>query len=191
MLLRIALFAIVLSGIASASAAAPIVWAGPPLSFSKPSGADFTQPAFQDALTPTTRITRGNTQGIFNIALEAAFSSTSPANTEWATDLNNPGQTIAASNFAALAFTTWTLAYASSPVTNAVGRDAVVHLVSEDIYLDLRFTSFLGCVPGGAFAYQRSTPVPEPATGALVLFGLAALAGRARAGGSLRRVRCR
>ena len=186
MLSCIAIFALILSGIPSALAAAPIVWEGPPLAFSKPSGADFTQPAFQDALTPTTRITRGNTQGIFNIALEAAFSSTSPANTEWATDLNNPGQTIAASNFAALAFTTWTLAYASSPVTNAVGRDAVVHLVAEDIYLDLRFTSFVGGVPGGAFAYVRSTPVPEPATGGLVLFGLAALARRGRAGSLLR-----
>jgi hypothetical protein len=157
----------------AAASAAPIVWTGPELAFSKPSGADFTQPQFQDALTPGVLLTRANTQGIFNIALEAAFSATAPAGTTWATDLNNPGQTIAAANFAALAFTTWSLAYLNSPVTNAVGRAAVVHLVAEDIYLDLRFTSFQGGVSGGAFAWVRSTPaVPEPSTALFVASGL-------------------
>ncbi len=164
----------------AAASAAPIVWSGPSLSFAKPSGADFTLPQNQDLLTPGVVITRANTQGIFNIALEAAFSATAPAGTEWATDLHNPGQAINAANFAALSFTTWTLAYNSSPVTNAVGRDAVVHLVNEDLYLDLRFTSFQGGVSGGAFSYLRSTPVPEPSSALLVLAGLATLRARLR-----------
>lgn len=165
---------------AGAAGAVPFVWSGPAQSFAKPSGADFTLPQNQDFLTPGVVITRANTQGIFNIALEAAFSATAPAGTEWATDLHNPGQTLSAANFAALSFTTWTLAYNGSPVTNAVGRDAVVHLVNEDIYLDLRFTSFQGGVSGGAFSYLRSTPVPEPSSALLVLAGLATLPARLR-----------
>jgi len=151
-----------------------IVWSGPSVSFSKLSGVDFTQPQFQDALTASVVIARANTQGIFNIALESAFSSSSPAGTEWATDLNNPGATIAAANFSALSFTTWTQAYNGSPVTNAVGRQAVVHLIADDIYLDLRFTSFQGGVPGGAFAYLRASPVPEPLAALTLCVGFVA-----------------
>ena len=168
--------ALLVTTLGAQAQAASIVWSGPSVSFSKPSGADFTQPQFQDALTPSVVITRASTQGIFNIALESGFSATSPAGTEWATDLNNPGQTIAAANFGALAFTTWTLAYNGSPVTNAVGRNAVVHLIAEDIYLDLRFTSFQGGTAGGAFSYLRASPVPEPAVALSVCAGLAACA---------------
>lgn len=156
--------------VASGSAGAvPIVWSGPLLSFAKASGADFTLPANQDALTPHVILTRASTQGLFNIAQESSFSPTSPVDTLWATDLNNPGQTISAANFAALTFGSWSSAYNSSPSINTVGRLAVVHLVSDDIYLELRFTSFQGGTPGGAFSWQRTTPVPEPGSASLVL----------------------
>ena len=61
---------------------------------------------------------------------------------------------------------------------STVGVNAVLHLISEDIYLDLRFTSW-SAAGGGGFAYLRSTPsvVPEPAAGLLLLGGLAAAAG--------------
>jgi hypothetical protein len=149
--------------LAGSASAAPIVWSGPEIAFSKPSGADFTQPQFQDALTPGVVITRANTQGIFNIALEAAFSATAPAGTTWATDLNNAGQSISAANYAALSFTTWSLAYLNSPVTNAVGRAAVVHLVADDIYLDLRFTGFQGGTSGGPSRGCARRPYRSPA----------------------------
>jgi hypothetical protein len=155
------------------SFAAPIVWTGPTISFAKSSGADPTLPQNQDFLTPQVILTRGSVQGIFNIALETGFASTSPADTQWATDLGNPSQSITATNFAALTFTNWAAAYNSNPTGNAVGRAAVVHLIRDDIYLDLRFTGFQGGTPGGAFSYQRSTPVPEPASFGLVLLGLA------------------
>jgi hypothetical protein len=161
----------------SAASAAPVVWNGPVFVFSKASGADWTLPGSQDRITDNVVLTRGSTQGIFNIALETAYTSTSPAGTEWATDLNNPAQTISASNFAALSFGTWQAAYANSPSNNAVGRRAVVHLIGDDVYLELRFTSFQGGTPGGAFAYERSTPVPEPGAGGLALPGLLAVFG--------------
>src|ERR1039458_1877497 len=47
-------------------------------------------------------------------------------------------------------------------------------LISDDIYLDIKFTSWSGS-SGGGFAYLRSTPplVPEPAARLLILTGLA------------------
>jgi hypothetical protein len=162
------------------ASAVPIVWSGPVIVFSKASGADWTLAANQDRITDNVVITRASTQGIFNIALETAFSPTSPSDTEWATDLNNPSQAIRADNYAALAFSTWQAAYDNSPMRNAVGRSAVLHLIRDDIYLELRFTGFQGGTPGGAFAYERSTAVPEPgalALGALALVGLAAARG--------------
>jgi hypothetical protein len=153
---------------------APTVWTGPTIAFSKPSGANHTLPANQDHLTASVALTRGNTQGMINILQEASFSSTSPAGTAWATALNNPADTIAATNWAALDFTAWTAAYAGNISGNILSHDAVVHLVADDVYLDVRFTSFQGGGSGGAFAYNRSTPVPEPAAFVLATLGLLA-----------------
>src|SRR4029078_212359 len=84
--------------------------------------------------------------------------------TTWATDLTSPSQTITATNFANLTFTNWNAAYLNSPGTNILNRQAVVHLVADDIYLNLKFTAFQGGGTGGQFTYVRSTPVPEPGT---------------------------
>jgi len=49
-----------------------------------------------------------------------------------------------------------------------VGQPAVLHLVSENIYLSITFTSWGGV--GGSYSYDRSTPsvsVPEPPVWAL------------------------
>ena len=160
----------------SAAHAVTAIWNGPDFVFSKASGADFTLPANQDVLTPNVKLTRGNTQGMINIALESSFTSgSSPAGTTWATDLvaGNGSQAITATNFAALTFTNWNAAYLNSPGTNILNRPAVVHLVADDIYLNLKFTAFQGGGTGGAFTYVRSTPIPEPGT--LVLAGIGAV----------------
>jgi hypothetical protein len=156
---------------------AATVWTGPTITFSKVANADQTLPANQDKLTNNVILTRASTQGMFNIAQEAAFASTSPKDTTWATSINNPSQTIAATNFAALTFATWQTAYGGSGSlnTNITTHNAVVHLVSDDIYLDLTFTAFQGGGTGGSFTYQRSTPVPEPGSLALAFAGLASL----------------
>ncbi len=164
-----------LSGVASWTSAEPIVWTGPTISFSKPSGDNHTLPVNQDRLTANVALTRGNTQGMINILAESSYASLSPADTLWATALNNPGDTITATNWAALDFTTWSAAYANSVGPNILNYDAVVHLVTDDVYLDLRFTSYQGGGSGGAFSYQRSTPAPEPASVSLVILTLIAL----------------
>jgi hypothetical protein len=44
--------------------------------------------------------------------------------------------------------------------TNIVGHDAVVHLVSEDVFIDIKFTAFTGGGEGGGFSYERTGYVP-------------------------------
>jgi hypothetical protein len=164
------LAAVASAGGSSIAEAAPTIWTGPPLSFSKPAFADPT--LVHDLLTDQVRLARGNSQGLYNIAAEPSFSNASPIGTEWATELNNLGRSIEATNWAALSFTNWTAAYGNSVGTN-FDRDAVVHLIADDVYLNLRFTAWGGGNSGGTFAYTRSTPVPEPAT--LILAAFAAL----------------
>src|SRR5258705_13940395 len=65
-------------------ARAATIWTGPPTTFSKADGADPTQAANQDRLTPNVWITRGNFQGLYNAKSEAGYGSSSPAGTEWA-----------------------------------------------------------------------------------------------------------
>jgi hypothetical protein len=168
---QLALLALVLAAPLAGRAAATI-WNGPVTLFSKAGGADPTQAVNQDRLTPNVWITRGGIQGLYNAKTESVFTQFfSPADTEWAN-----GTT---ANYAALSYTDWnTWAKGVNPSPpSTVGVNAVLHLISDDIYLDIDFTSW--SVSGGGFAYQRSTPtlVPEPAAGLLLLGGLAAVAG--------------
>ena len=118
------------------------------------------------------QITRGNTMGIYNADLEEAFNlenggigvdNVSPAGTEWAfSGLNgNPvfsyGQ--GAAEYQNLTFSDWETASGgthSFPV-NLVENAAVVHLVSDDIYLDLQFLSLgFGMSGDNSFSYIRA-----------------------------------
>ncbi len=123
---------------------AATVWTGPTTTFVNVMAADV------DQISPNVWLTRGTSQGIFNIKTEAAFTPFfSPADTEWAN-----GTT---ANYGSLTYSdwnTWAKTINGGP-PNTVGLNAVVHLISEDIYLDLKFTAW---PVGGGFTYQRSTP---------------------------------
>ena len=141
--------------------------------FNKANGTDPTQAANQDRLTSNVWITRAGSQGLYNAKTESAFTHFfSPADTAWAN-----GTT---ANYSTLSYTDWnTWSNGVNPgPPSTVGVNAVLHLVSDDIYLDIKFTSWSGS-SGGGFAYLRSTPtlVPEPAAGLLLLAGLAGVAG--------------
>src|SRR5215469_4906603 len=128
------------------------VWNGPDITFNPINGSDPTQPANQDRLAPDVWITRGATMGIYNAAEESGFTHYfSPTNTEWAdgSTANLP-----------TSFTdwdTWARNIHGGP-PNTVGVPAVVHLKSENIYLNIQFTSW-GVMTGG-FSYIRATPTP-------------------------------
>ena len=143
------------------AADAATIWTGPPITFSKGSGADPNQPASQDRMTPAVWITRRDTMGIYNAAAETGYSNGSPAGTEWAY-----GTT---ANVANLIFRPWVVWNGKQP-PSMVGKDAVVHLIAEDIYIDIRFTDW-GGRGAGSFAYQRSTAsVSPPAPNTVVEF---------------------
>src|ERR1035438_2835952 len=109
------------------AAQAATIWNGPPVSESNAS-----EP---DKITAKVWITRGGSQGLYNAVTEAGFTHFfSPADTEWA-----DGTT---ANYGSLSYTdwnTWAKNVHGGP-QNTVGVNAVVHLISDDIYLNLTFT---------------------------------------------------
>lgn len=127
------------------------VWTGPLTTFTLASGADPTLAVNQDRITANIWITRAAYQGIYNAKTETAYTSySSPADTEWSYGT--------LTNYASLTYTNWQGWNGKNP-TNSIGRAAVVHLISDNIYLSVEFTSW-GSQGAGGFSYLRSTPAP-------------------------------
>lgn len=145
------------------------VWSGLTFSFTRPDGVDGTLPEYQDTITPNVVFARQDTQGLYNAASEIGYGASSPEFTEWATGLipANDGLTIAATNHAALTFTNWGTAYGNSVGNTIVGESAVVHLIAEDVYLDIKFTSWANARNGGqgGFEYLRAVPPADEPSG--------------------------
>lgn len=141
---------------AALAAQAAVVWTGPRMTFSRAGFANPALAANQDRITSNVWITRGNAQGIYNAKSEVSYSHNfSPAGTRWAY-----GTT---ANYASLVYKTWEEWYGGAGTLPGalVNRDAVLHLVAEDIYLDIKFTDWgVGPASGGSFTYERSTPSP-------------------------------
>jgi hypothetical protein len=137
---------------------AATVWNGPLITYNQPSP-DPTQAANQDRITPDVWLTRATSKGLFNAFSETNATAFSPTNMEWAFGT--------LTNYASLPYTNW-LAWlnGASPVT-LVGQQAVVHLISDDIYISIQFT-FWAAGGSGGFAYQRSTPTPANLSGASI-----------------------
>jgi hypothetical protein len=130
---------------------AQTIWTGDPITFTKTPGADFTLEENQDRITDDVWITRGNNQGIYNIAVESSYADfLSPVGTEWAIGTTSDIET--------LEFTDWESASGSNP-PSLVDQEMVLHLTDDDIYIDITFTSWgIGQQGGqGAFSYERST----------------------------------
>jgi glucose/arabinose dehydrogenase len=131
------------------------IWNGPSITFSKAPAADPAEAANQDRITSNTWVTRGSSQGIYNAKTEGGYTHNfSPSNTVWAIG------TTANTN---LTYQSWEETFGSfaNLQANIVGQDCVVHLLAEDIYLDIKFTVWGNSGAGAPFAYQRSTPSPN------------------------------
>ena len=127
------------------------IWSGETITFTKQDGSDPNDEANQDRLTASVWITRGNDGGqIYNIAEENdASKNSSPSGTLWA-----EGTT---ADIESLTFRTFRDGIGGKPKTNLIGKDLVLHLVEDNVYLDIRFTSWSTGQKGG-FSYTRTTP---------------------------------
>jgi len=125
------------------------VWDGPMITFTKQNFAAPTSEDSQDRITDLVWLTRGNNGGqLYNAKTESNSSkSNSPEDTRWAF-----GTT---SNLGSLTFSTFR---GTSKPKLAIGQNMVVHLISDDIYIDIKITSWSsGSNSGGGFSYERST----------------------------------
>ena len=125
------------------------VWTGSSKIFTKGNNTNPTIESNQDRITDKVWITRANNEGgqIYNTVSESASNKNiSPSGTEWA-----EGEI---SNYASLNYKSFRSA--TGKPKNAVGKNYVVHLIEENIYLSLRFISWSGGKLGG-FSYERST----------------------------------
>jgi hypothetical protein len=128
---------------------AQTTWTGARITFTKANNADWLLATNQDRINNNVWITRANNQGVFNIASENNYTDFfSPADTEWAIGI--------ASNSAMLTFQNWEDSSGSNP-PSLVNQDMVLHLITDDIYIDLKFTSWQSGGAGGGFSYERST----------------------------------
>jgi hypothetical protein len=152
-------------GTALRTQAEPLVYSGYEVAFAKVANADPTSPENQDFILPDIAITRGVSRGIYNAAQEEGFADNfSPAGTAWAFPNNNPEKTLAATNYADLTFNDWQTSTGGNGggPPSTVGQNAVLHLIEQDIYLDIRFTEWgVGGGAGGSFAYVRAEITPS------------------------------
>ncbi len=123
-------------------------WSGEKITFTKEDGANPNNEANQDQITNTVWITRGNSGGqIYNINQESSASqNTSPLGTEWAIGTFEDIQNLEFKAFRP----------AVVKPQDVVGQDLVMHLIAEDIYLELNFLTWSSGKEGG-FSYERTT----------------------------------
>jgi hypothetical protein len=134
---------------------AATIWNGPTMTFTKAASADPTLEANQDRMTTNVWITRGNVFGLYNAKTETGYThNLSPADTEWAY-----GEL---TNHATLTYQSWEQMFGGNVgggPPSTVGKSAVVHLKTDDIYLSIKMNSWgSGSLSGGGFSYTRSTP---------------------------------
>ncbi|MBK55974.1 MAG: hypothetical protein CMC84_01420 [Flavobacteriaceae bacterium] len=124
------------------------LWKGSNTTFTKNDGADPSKAENQDRLTDNVWITRGNGGGqIYNAAKENTSSkTTSPTGTKWAVGSIDQVSSLSFRDFRT----------AVSKPKNVIGKNLVMHLVSDNIYVSVKFTSWSSGKAGG-FAYERST----------------------------------
>lgn len=136
------------------------MWTGPKMTFTKDNFADWSQKENQDRITNDVWITRANQQGIFNAVHESSYTEylTIPSNTLWAFGKTDDG--IENLNF------DYFIKTANYEPPTLIGKDMVLKLLPDDIYIDIKFTSWTTGADGGGggFSYERST---EPGTAVL------------------------
>ena len=130
------------------------LWEGTKIIFTRPNNADGTLEENQDRITSNVWVARGSSKGLYNAAQESGYTSNAgdtsaphPVDTRWADGRISDG-------IGNLTFTTWR--NWSGQSGGNVGQEAVLHLVTDDIYIDIKILSWQSG-GGGGFSYERST----------------------------------
>lgn len=125
------------------------VWTGERITFTKADGADPTLAENQDRITDSVWITRGNEGGqIFNVAQRDRYSKQeSPVGTFWAVGTTD--------DLPDLQFAPFRPAVGSPK--EVVGKDLVMFIEEEGVFIDIRFLSWSEGKRGGV-SYERTTP---------------------------------
>lgn len=129
---------------------ASTIWNGPTNGFFHAVG------GLSDEITTNVIITRGGLGGLYNSFLESgAVAGVSPKGTTWALG--------SLSNLSTLTFAACPLEMSERP-PNDVGNTYVVHLLTNNIYLQLTLTNWGGAGGSGntTFGYTRSSPTVPP-----------------------------
>ena len=129
---------------------ASTIWNGPTNGFFHAVG------GLSDEITTNVIITRGGLGGLYNSFLESgAVAGVSPKGTTWALG--------SLSNLSTLTFAACPLEMSERP-PNDVGNTYVVHLLTNNIYLQLTLTNWGGAGSSGntTFGYTRSSPTVPP-----------------------------
>ena len=126
------------------------LWEGANMTFTKPNGADSSLAENQDRITENVWLTRGNQGVLYNAVNEgAANNNSSPVGTEWAEG--------SFADLASLNFTNFRSACPNNKPKEVVGIPLVLHLIQDDIYIEITITDWAQGKVGG-FTYQRTTP---------------------------------
>ncbi|MFK7981478.1 MAG: hypothetical protein AB8G86_15950 [Saprospiraceae bacterium] len=124
------------------------IWTGTPITFEKLAGTDDAEASNQDRITDEVWITRSKDGSeIYNAKSEnEPDKGSSPKGTQWAlgtiADIDN------------LSFKSFRDAVGKPK--NVVGKDLVLFLTQEEIFISVKFTAWTQG-KGGGFAYERST----------------------------------
>ncbi len=140
---------------------AQTIWRGPKITFTKNNGADHTLAANQDKITDNVSITRKNTSSLFNTIKETTAGrandvpNPAPADTEWAYGTTE--------NYTSLTYKSLPDLRNTNFSSIVDGRNMVLHLITDDIYIDIKFLSWISTdgdssLNLGGFSYERSTP---------------------------------
>ena len=130
----------------------PTIWNCPEITFTKADGTDHTLPENQDFFTDNVIITRATTGGqIFNFANNdiPTDAQNVPSGVEWAIGRTSDLDNLNFGGFREII---------GRPRVNIVGLELVMHLIEDDIFLNITFTSWSrGNNGNGGFSYTRST----------------------------------
>lgn len=152
---------------------AQTLWTGPGIQITHTTGqaANPTVPANTDQISPHVWITRAGSLGIFNAFSQTSYGAQgsqgsgapdgSPSDTEWAIG--------SLDDYASLTYGSW---FSMLHGSEGVGMPAVLHLISDNIYLSINFSSFANdgsytCVRSTAAAVAPAVTITNPANGAV------------------------